>query len=205
MMHCLHIVIRGRVQGVGFRAFVVRGAEDLGVGGWVRNREDGAVEVEADKFGHMLFSRARVGLEFEVRGEFEVVKSSTEDFQAGLVLGLPNFQAMDWYAFRMKRNQDEGDIASFSRGWGKTQVTKPVTLTQQNSFQFQFQNGEVDASVNGRPVLQHAKLPGKLRASRSEFLVGLGAFNDMNDTVLRYRRVQLRRLAANRPAPRDNP
>jgi len=48
MMHCLHLVIRGRVQGVGFRAFVVRCAEDLGVGGWVRNREDGAVEVEAE-------------------------------------------------------------------------------------------------------------------------------------------------------------
>ena len=47
-MHCLHLVIRGRVQGVGFRWFVVRRAEGLGLGGWVRNREDGAVEVEAD-------------------------------------------------------------------------------------------------------------------------------------------------------------
>ena len=46
-MHCVHLVIRGRVQGVGFRRFVHRRAVALGVMGWVRNRSDGAVEVEA--------------------------------------------------------------------------------------------------------------------------------------------------------------
>ena len=38
-------VVRGRVQGVGFRWFVTRSAEDLGVRGTVRNRADGAVEL----------------------------------------------------------------------------------------------------------------------------------------------------------------
>jgi acylphosphatase len=42
-----HAVIRGRVQMVGFRFFAVRVAEEWGVAGWVRNRRDGAVEVEA--------------------------------------------------------------------------------------------------------------------------------------------------------------
>jgi acylphosphatase len=43
-METRRVVVHGRVQGVGFRWFVVRNAEALGVGGTVRNRPDGAVE-----------------------------------------------------------------------------------------------------------------------------------------------------------------
>ena len=40
-------VVRGRVQGVGFRWFVEREAHVLGIAGWVRNNADGSVEVLA--------------------------------------------------------------------------------------------------------------------------------------------------------------
>lgn len=43
----LHFLIRGRVQGVGFRWFVQREASELELRGWVRNTEDGDVEVLA--------------------------------------------------------------------------------------------------------------------------------------------------------------
>ena len=43
----LHFLIRGRVQGVGFRWFVHREASELGLRGWVRNTESGEVEVVA--------------------------------------------------------------------------------------------------------------------------------------------------------------
>ena len=39
-----HVVFRGRVQGVGFRAVVEDQAARTGVQGWVRNRRDGTVE-----------------------------------------------------------------------------------------------------------------------------------------------------------------
>lgn len=39
-----HVVIKGRVQGVGFRAFVEDEATRCGLRGWVRNRRDGTVE-----------------------------------------------------------------------------------------------------------------------------------------------------------------
>jgi acylphosphatase len=40
------LVIRGRVQGVGFRDAAVQAAFELGVTGWVRNRREGHVEAQ---------------------------------------------------------------------------------------------------------------------------------------------------------------
>jgi len=39
-----HVVVRGRVQGVGYRAFVEHEAQRRELDGWVRNRRDGTVE-----------------------------------------------------------------------------------------------------------------------------------------------------------------
>ena len=44
MMAAVRLVISGRVQGVGFRAFVERQAFKRRLRGWVRNRRDGTVE-----------------------------------------------------------------------------------------------------------------------------------------------------------------
>ena len=39
-----HVTVTGRVQGVGYRAWVERQAKARGLAGWVRNRRDGSVE-----------------------------------------------------------------------------------------------------------------------------------------------------------------
>jgi acylphosphatase len=44
----MHVVVRGRVQGVGFRWFVREVARGLELAGWVKNRADGGVEVVAE-------------------------------------------------------------------------------------------------------------------------------------------------------------
>ena len=44
----LQLVVHGRVQGVYFRASAQREAKRLGLGGWVRNRGDGSVEILAE-------------------------------------------------------------------------------------------------------------------------------------------------------------
>ena len=48
MTRRLRAVVRGRVQGVGFRATTFDEARRLGLAGWVRNRVDGTVEVLAE-------------------------------------------------------------------------------------------------------------------------------------------------------------
>jgi acylphosphatase len=58
MRRVVHVLVAGRVQGVGYRAFVEREAVARDLGGWVRNRRDGAVEAvfagEADIVEAML-------------------------------------------------------------------------------------------------------------------------------------------------------
>lgn len=43
----IRFFVSGRVQGVGFRAFLIREANALGLDGWARNRSDGSVEALA--------------------------------------------------------------------------------------------------------------------------------------------------------------
>lgn len=44
----LHLYVSGRVQGVGFRFFVINKAHVYGIAGWVKNLYDGRVEIDAE-------------------------------------------------------------------------------------------------------------------------------------------------------------
>ncbi len=54
MSRAVRLIVRGRVQGVGYRYFTLQAAEKLGVRGTVRNRSDGTVEVIAVADGGTL-------------------------------------------------------------------------------------------------------------------------------------------------------
>ena len=75
-----HLIIKGRVQGVGYRMSAYDAAIDLGITGWVKNMRDGSVEVlaESDKATLEQFvSWAKKG-----PGYAKVSEVSTEELDA---------------------------------------------------------------------------------------------------------------------------
>jgi acylphosphatase len=81
-------VVRGRVQGVGFRWFVEREAHILGISGWVRNNSDGSVEVLAQGTREQL-----LGLRSRLRqGPRAARVDDVEEFEAKPVSGLNTFR-----------------------------------------------------------------------------------------------------------------
>jgi acylphosphatase len=81
-------LIRGRVQGVGFRWFVEREAHILQIAGWVRNHHDGSVEVLA-----MGTSAQLAGLRSRLQeGPRAARVDNVEESEAEPVAGLASFQ-----------------------------------------------------------------------------------------------------------------
>jgi acylphosphatase len=81
-------LVRGRVQGVGFRWFVEREAHLLQIGGWVRNNQDGSVEVLAMGTRDQL-----AGLRSRLQeGPRAARVDDVEESEAEPVVGLNSFQ-----------------------------------------------------------------------------------------------------------------
>jgi acylphosphatase len=83
MAEVVHLIVSGRVQGVGFREFTRRAALRLGIAGWVRNLPGGEVEVLARiPPGHkaaFLTELRRGPSHSEVTGVIEAAAAPDED------------------------------------------------------------------------------------------------------------------------------
>jgi acylphosphatase len=85
-----YYLVKGRVQGVGFRWFVHREAAALGLKGWVRNTEDGKVEVMASGDAEEL-AELRIALKRGSRGS-RVDAVEERDLEATAGDELKSFQ-----------------------------------------------------------------------------------------------------------------
>lgn len=84
----MHAIVKGRVQGVGFRAMTCSYAMDLGVTGTVRNLSDGTVEIYAhgskkrlEEFFQKIKSETPPGYIEEVAIDYFPVENPHEDFR----------------------------------------------------------------------------------------------------------------------------
>jgi acylphosphatase len=73
------VVAHGRVQGVFFRDTTRRAAESRGVGGWVRNREDGAVEAVFEGAPDAVESMVELAREGPGHASVDCVEVSEEE------------------------------------------------------------------------------------------------------------------------------
>jgi acylphosphatase len=83
-----HLIISGRVQGVGFRYFCMEQAEGLGLTGYARNQTDGTVEVEAqgaedklEEFIRALHEGPRLAQITEIQREDRPAVSRETEFE----------------------------------------------------------------------------------------------------------------------------
>jgi acylphosphatase len=85
-------VVRGRVQGVGFRASTVERARELGVLGWARNEDDGSVAVHAEgeaEAVEALLEFLREGPSYARVDGVEFTPSKVEGHEQFAVRGVP--------------------------------------------------------------------------------------------------------------------
>ncbi|UOQ93506.1 acylphosphatase [Halobacillus shinanisalinarum] len=80
------MIVHGRVQGVGFRATIEQLAKQYGLTGWVKNKPDGTVEIEAE------------GYENELSSFIEVVRAGPNNFAKVQALDIKDLENENSYS-----------------------------------------------------------------------------------------------------------
>lgn len=86
-IHHKQILVTGRVQGVFYRASTVNRAIELGIKGYVKNRNDGSVFIEAEGTSDQLM----VFIDWCRQGPTYAIVDSLEEHN-GVVVGFKNFE-----------------------------------------------------------------------------------------------------------------
>ena len=81
----VRLFVAGRVQGVGFRAFLIREANALGLDGWARNRADGSVEALSESLAKLSTSEVQVRVIRQAVGQALHTTTATRQSRKGRI------------------------------------------------------------------------------------------------------------------------
>jgi hypothetical protein len=165
---------------------------DVELGQWTVE-PGGALGGRSPSRGMMIRSAARVGPDFEIRGEYEFVETSDGAFQAGVVFGHPHPCCDGWLSLQIKRNPWEGAVAGVGQRFYAAHATVAVPVPDRGRFDLRCRGNHVSARVNGT-VVEEDYFPPDGLASQEDARVGLGSYDFENVYAVRYRKVELRRL-----------
>lgn len=190
------------LAGGGWVPFLPRGSE---LPGWERLQgtwealSDGGLRARPDAKGTMIRCTARVGPDFELRGEVQLGPGTDRGFQAGVVFGHPEFGKRGWLSFRPFRDRYASEGTLLAAQFTPAGVLAKLPIRETSSFRVLSRNGRVSAWVNEQPVATEWPPP-KEHAVPPDAQVGFGGYRDNNDFTVTYRRVEVR-LAASPGAP----
>jgi hypothetical protein len=157
--------------------------------------EKQAFVMEPDQGWHTLLSRLHAGSNFEMQGVMEILQSANGSFQCGMVMGFPMYGSSDWYGVRLRTNARRQGQVSFSKAWSSQEyVQGAVVDSSTNSIHLKLVEGKMDVEINGEPVLQNQAPNPQMKIRPNNFVVGVGADNDGNGTVVRYRDLRIRKV-----------
>jgi hypothetical protein len=162
---------------------------------------DGGLRARPNTRGTWIHCKARVGPDFEIRGEVEPGPGAEVSYQAGAVFGNLRRGGATYLAFRVFRDPYAASGSQLSRQFSAAGVLTKFSLRpDSNSFRVLSRAGRVSAWVNDRQVVFDWPPP-KESALVPDARIGLGGYRSSNEFVVTYRRVEVRRLAASATPP----
>lgn len=150
--------------------------------------------------GLLLTCDARVGPDFEMAVDIDIISTTNGQFQAGVVFGYPSWEAHDWTSFRVKRTWHEGEVAYFSPHFSKPSHLVQMPISEHSRLIIRSWKGQFSAWVNGKAV-ETAYIPPWESSTGPDARVGLGAYLDDNTFVARHSELTVRRLSDSSAEP----
>lgn len=166
---------------------------------------DGSLQLKGADKGALIVAPVRIGLDFEMRGKFEIVAPHHRSQTFGTLIGLSEQRPNNWLTcavFQTGKSYIVGTI--WDRYLSGDLADKPILLHSKNNFLIQSWDGKVSYYVNQQPIAENYESR-RAPENRSDAEIGFGSFNISRETTTLIRNLEVRRLTSAPAAPEAPP